>query len=64
MDLRAEPILSQEEMLTVVKGGPWKRAVDTLLVRRKQFLEDTTNNQILKNRWKSEERERKTFEKE
>ena len=29
-----------------------------------QFLEDTTNKQILANRWKLEERDRKAFEKE
>ena len=49
MDLRSELLLSHEEILASVKVGPWKRAVDTLLSVKKQFLEDTTNKQILKN---------------
>ena len=61
MDLRAELFLSHDE---AVKGGPWKRTVETLLSRKNQFLEDTTNKQILRNRWQTEERERKTCEKE
>ncbi len=64
MDLRTELLPSREEMLTVVKKGPWKRVVETLLSRKKQFLEDTTNKQILSSRWQLEERERKTFKKE
>jgi hypothetical protein len=64
MDLRTELFLSREEMLTAVKKGPWKRAVETLLSRKKQFLEDMTNKQILSSRWQLEERERKTFKKE
>ena len=47
-----------------MKGGPLERAVETLHSRKNQFLEDTTNKQILKNRWKLEERERRAFEKE
>jgi hypothetical protein len=50
MDLRTELLLSREEMLAAVKKGPWKRAVETLLSRKKQFLEDTTNKQILSSR--------------
>ncbi len=64
MDLRTELLLSREEMLAAVKKGPWKRAVETLLSRKKQFLEDMTNKQILCSRWQLEERERKTFKKE
>ena len=51
-------------MLAAVQGGPWRRAVETLLSSKKQFLEDTTNKQILRNRWKLEERGRKAFVKE
>jgi hypothetical protein len=51
-------------MLAAVKKGPWKRAVETLLSSKKQFLEDTTNKQVLNSRWQLEERERKTFKKE
>ena len=47
MDLRTELLLSREEMLATVKKGPWKRAVETLLSSKKQFLEDTTNKQVL-----------------
>ena len=43
MDLRAELLLSHEEILAVVEGGSWKREVETLLSRKKKFLEDTTN---------------------
>jgi hypothetical protein len=50
MDLRTELLLSREEMLTAVKKGPWKRGVESLLVSKKQFLEDTTNKQILSSR--------------
>ena len=64
MDLRTELLLSREEMLAAVKKGPWKRAVESLLVSKKQFLEDTTNKQILSSRWQLEERERKAFKKE
>ena len=64
MDLRAELLLSREEMLAAVKEGPWKSAMETLLSSNKQFLEDTNNKQILRNRWQLEERERKAFEKE
>jgi hypothetical protein len=64
MDLRTELLLSREEMLADVKQGPWKRAVETLLSRKKQFLEDTINKQILSSRWQLEERERKDFKKE
>ncbi len=64
MDLRTELLLSREEMLTDVKKRPWKRDVETLLSSKKQFLEDTTNKQILISRWQLEERERKTFKKE
>ena len=64
MDLKAELLLSQDEMLVAVQGGPWKRAVETLLSSKKQFLEDTTNKQILRNRWKLEERERQAFVKD
>jgi hypothetical protein len=39
MDLRAELLLSHKEMLAAVQGGPWKRAVETLLSRKKQFLD-------------------------
>jgi hypothetical protein len=64
MDLRTELLLSREELMTTVIEGPWKRAVETLLSSKKQFLEDTTNKQILSSRWQLEERERKTFKKE
>jgi hypothetical protein len=57
-------LLSREEMLTAVRKGPWKRAVETLLSSKKQLLEDTTNKQILSSRWQLEERERKAFKKE
>ena len=52
-------------MQTVVRdrASPWKRAVETLLTRKKQLLEDITKKQILTNRWKMEERERQDFEK-
>ena len=50
MDLRTELLLSREEILVAVKKGPWKRAVETLLSRKKQFLEDTTYKQILSGR--------------
>ncbi len=40
MDLRTELFLSPEEMLSTVKKGSWKRDVETLLPRKKQFLED------------------------
>jgi hypothetical protein len=50
MDLRTELLLSREEMLAAVKKGPWKRAVETLLSSKKQFLEDTTNKQVLNSR--------------
>jgi hypothetical protein len=65
MDLRDELMLSREIMQTVVRNrsSPWKRAVETLLTRKKQLLEDTTKKQILTNRWKLEERERQAFEK-
>ena len=43
MDLKAELLLSKDEMLAAVQGGPWKRTVETLLSSKKQFLEDTTN---------------------
>ena len=43
MDLKAELLLSKDEMLAAVQGGPWKRAVETLLSSKKQFLEDTAN---------------------
>jgi hypothetical protein len=56
MDLRTELLLSREEILTAVKKGSWKGAVETLLSRKKQFLEDMTNKQILSSRWKLEER--------
>jgi hypothetical protein len=55
MDLRAELLLSHDEMLAVMQGRTWRRTVETLLSSKKQFLEDTTNKQILRNRWKSEE---------
>jgi hypothetical protein len=60
MDLRDELMFSREIMQTVVRdrSSPWKRAVETLLTRKKQFLEDITKKQILNNRWKLEERER------
>jgi hypothetical protein len=45
-----ELFLSREEMLVGVKKGSRKRAVETLLSRKKQFLEDTTNKQILSRR--------------
>ena len=64
MDLKAELLLSKDEMLAAVEGGPWRRAVETLLSSKKQFLEDTTNKQILRNRWKLEERERQAFVKD
>ncbi len=64
LDLRTELLLSREEMLADVKKGSWKRAVETLLSRKKQFLEDMTNKQILSNRRQLEERERKVFKKE
>jgi hypothetical protein len=64
MDLRTELLLSREEILTALKKGPWKRVVETLLSRKKQFLEDMTNKQILSSRWQLEERERNTFKKE
>ena len=54
MDLRTELLLSHDEMLAVMQGRPWRRAVETLLSSKNQFLEDTTNKQILRNRWKSE----------
>jgi hypothetical protein len=65
MDLRDELMLSREIMQTVVRdrSSPWKRAVETLLTRKKQLLEDITKKQILTNRWKLEERERQDFEK-
>ncbi len=66
MDLRDELMLSREIMQTVARdrSSPWKRAVETLLTRKKQLLEDTvTKKQILTNRWKLEERERQDFEK-
>ena len=47
MDLRTELLLSREEMLAAVKQGPWKRAVETLLASKKQFMEDSTNKQFL-----------------
>ena len=62
--IRTELLLSREEMLAAVKKGPWKRAVETLLSRKKQFLEDMTNKQILSSRWQLEERERKAFRKQ
>ncbi len=37
MDLKVELLLSQDEMLVVVQGGSWKRAVETLLSSKKQF---------------------------
>ena len=37
--------------------------METLLTRKKQLLEDITKKQILKNKWKLEERERQEFEK-
>ena len=55
MDLRAELLLSHDEILADMQGGPWRRAVETLLSSKKKFLEDTNNKQILRNRWKSEE---------
>jgi hypothetical protein len=51
-------------MLSAVKKGTWKRAVETLLSSKKQFLEDTTNKQVLSSRWQVEEQERKAFKKE
>ena len=65
MDLRDELMLSRETMQTVVRdrSSPWRRAVETLLTRKKQLLEDITKKQILTNRWKLEERERQEFEK-
>jgi hypothetical protein len=65
MDLRDELMLSREIMQTVVRdrASPWKRAVETLLTRKKKLLEDITKKQILTNRWKMEERERQDFEK-
>jgi hypothetical protein len=65
MDLRDDLILSREIMQKVVRdrSSPWKRAVETLLTRKKQLLEDFTKKQILTNRWKLEERERQDFEK-
>jgi hypothetical protein len=65
MDLRDELMLSREIMQTVVRdrSSPWRRAVETLLTRKKQLLEDITKKQILTNRWKLEERERQEFEK-
>jgi hypothetical protein len=51
-------------MLTAVKKGSWKRAVETLLSSKRQFLEDTTNKQVLNSHWQLEECERKTFTKE
>ena len=45
------------------RSSPWKRAVETLLTRKKQLLEDITKKQILTNRWKLEEREHQEFEK-
>jgi hypothetical protein len=58
-------MLEREIMQTVVRdrSSPWKRAVETLLARKKQLLEDITKKQILTNRWKLEERERQEFEK-
>ena len=64
MDLRTELLLSREEILSAVIKGPWKRVVETLLSSKKQFLEDTTNKQILNSRWQLEEREREVFKKE
>jgi hypothetical protein len=61
MDLKTELLLSKDEMLATVPGGSWKRVVETLLSNKKQFLEDTTNKQILRNHWKLEERERQEF---
>ena len=55
MDLKVELLLSKDEMLAAVQGGSWKRVVETILSSKKQFLEDTTNKQILRNRWKVEE---------
>ena len=64
MDLRTELLLSRDEMLAAVKQGPWKRAVETLLASKKQFMEDSTNKQILNHHWQLEEREREAFRKE
>ena len=46
MDLRSELFMSHDEMLAAVKGGSWKRTVETFLSRKKQFLEDRFNRQI------------------
>ncbi len=51
MDLRTELFLSREEMFATVKKGPWKRAVETLLSSKRQFLEDMTNKLVLNSRW-------------
>ena len=64
MDLRTELLLSRDEMLAAVKQGPWKRTVETLLASKKQFMEDSTNKQVLNHHWQLEERERKAFRKE
>ena len=65
MDLRDELMLSREIMQTVVRdrSSAWKRAVEILLTRKKQLLEDITKKQILTNRWKLEEGEHQKFEK-
>ena len=55
MDFKTELLLSKDEMLAAVQGASWKKAVETLLSTKKQFLEDTTNKQILRNRWNLEE---------
>ena len=47
-----------------MKRGSWKRSVETLLSNKKQFLEDTTNKQVLSIRCQLEEREREAFKKE
>jgi hypothetical protein len=51
------------QMVVCDRSSPWKRAVETLLTRKKQLLEYITKKQILTNRWKLEERERQDFEK-
>jgi hypothetical protein len=58
-------MLPREIMQTVVRdrSSPWKRAVETLLTRKKQLMEDITRKQILTNRWKLEERDRQECEK-
>ena len=65
MDLQDELMLLREIMRTEVRDrcSPKKREVETLLNHKKQLLEDVTKKQILVNRWKLEERERKEFEK-